>query len=76
MFKMAQNSFLMGCHYQSRTFLCYQILINIRHNFKKFKVALSPMYFAESCVSSCLLKFDRVTKKNALPFLNDKQNLR
>ena len=31
-------------------------------NFRKFKVALNPMYrifsnFAESCISSCLLKF-------------------
>ena len=68
MFKMAQNSFLMGCHYQSRTFLCYQILINIRHSFKKFKVALNPMYFAKSCVSSCLLKFDSVTKKSPCRF--------
>ena len=31
-------------------------------NFRKFKAALNPMYrifsnFAESCISSCLLKF-------------------
>ena len=42
-------------------------------NFRKFKVALSPIYticlnFAKSCISSCLSKF--LNKKNfTLPFL-------
>ena len=44
-------------------------------NFRKFKVALSPMYriclnFAKSCISSCASKF--FNKKITLPFLKYK----
>ena len=46
-------------------------------NFRKFKVALNPMYrifkiFAKSCISFCLLKFyDK--KKFTTPFLEYKR---
>jgi len=46
-------------------------------NFRKFKVALNPMYkiflnFAKSCILSCLSKFD--LKKNfTVPFLKYKR---
>ena len=44
--------------------------------FRKFKVALNPMYriflnFAKSCILSCLSKFDNI-KKFTVPFLNYK----
>ena len=45
-------------------------------NFRKFKVALNPMYrifsnFAKSCVLSCLSKLDNI-KNFTVPFLNYK----
>ena len=44
--------------------------------FRKFKVALNPMYriflnFAKSCVLSCLLNVDNI-KNLTVPFLNYK----
>ena len=46
-------------------------------NFRKFKVALNPMYriflnFAKSLVLSCLSKVDNIKKKFTVPFLNSK----
>ena len=46
-------------------------------NFRKFKVALNPMYriflnFAKSCISSCLSKFYN-KKKFTVPFLKYKR---
>ena len=47
-------------------------------NFRKFKVALNPMYrifflnFAKSCISSCLQKFYN-KKKFTVPFLKYKR---
>ena len=50
--------------------------VNVRAtlNFRKGKVALSPMYriclnFAKSCVLSCLSNVDNI-KKFTVPFLN------
>ena len=45
-------------------------------NFRKFKVALNPMYriflnFAKSCVFACLSKVDNI-KNFTVPFLNYK----
>ncbi len=45
-------------------------------NFRKFKVALNPMYriflnFAKSCVLACLSKVDNI-KNFTVPFLNYK----
>ena len=46
-------------------------------NFRKFKVALSPMYrifkhFAKSCILPCLSKFYN-KKKSTVPFLKYKR---